>query len=200
MLYVWLISACIAILTVIFELVYGFGVLYTLGFTALAVALVIAVDAVAATVFRLLPAKFASHDKKCFSVSLKEKKFYEKMKIRKWKDYIPEIGHFTGFRKNKIADPKSPEYIDRFLLEICYGQLGHFYSIFFGFLILLLFPITPFWLPLSISVAIINIFFNLPSLFILRYNSYKLKVLRKSLEKKQVKAKATRMESVAESA
>lgn len=200
MLYVWLISACIAILTVIFELVYGLGVLYTLGFTVLAVALVIAVDAVVATVFRLLPAKFANHDKKFFSVSLKEKKFYEKIKIRKWKDYIPEIGHFTGFRKNKIADPKSPEYIDRFLLEICYGQLGHFYSIFFGFLILLLFPITPFWLPLSISVAIINIFFNLPSLFILRYNSYKLKILRKSLEKKQAKAKVARMESVVQGA
>ena len=200
MLYVWLISACIAILTVIFELVYGLGVLYTLGFTVLAVAIVIAVDAVVATVFRLLPAKFANHDKKFFSVSLKEKKFYEKIKIRKWKDYIPEIGHFTGFRKNKIADPKSPEYIDRFLLEICYGQLGHFYSIFFGFLILLLFPITPFWLPLSISVAIINIFFNLPSLFILRYNSYKLKILRKSLEKKQAKAKVARMESVVQGA
>ena len=200
MLYIWLISACIAIFTVIFELVYGLGVLYTLGFTALAVALVIAVDAVVATVFRLLPAKFANHDKKFFSVSLKEKKFYEKIKIRKWKDYIPEIGHFTGFRKNKIADPKSPEYIDRFLLEICYGQLGHFYSIFFGLLILLLFPITPFWLPLSISVAIINIFFNLPSLFILRYNSYKLKILRKSLEKKQAKAKVARMESVVQGA
>lgn len=200
MLYVWLITACIAILTVIFELVYGLGVLYTLGFTVLAVAIVIAVDAVVATVFRLLPAKFANHDKKFFSVSLKEKKFYEKIKIRKWKDYIPEIGHFTGFRKNKIADPKSPEYIDRFLLEICYGQLGHFYSIFFGFLILLLFPITPFWLPLSISVAIINIFFNLPSLFILRYNSYKLKILRKSLEKKQAKAKVARMESVVQGA
>ena len=200
MLYVWLITACIAILTVIFELVYGLGVLYTLGFTVLAVAIVIAVDAVVATVFRLLPAKFANHDKKFFSVSLKEKKFYEKIKIRKWKDYIPEIGHFTGVRKNKIADPKSPEYIDRFLLEICYGQLGHFYSIFFGFLILLLFPITPFWLPLSISVAIINIFFNLPSLFILRYNSYKLKILRKSLEKKQAKAKVARMESVVQGA
>ena len=38
-------------------------------------------------------------------------KIYNKLKVKKWKDKIPEIGHFTGFRKNKISDPKNPEYI-----------------------------------------------------------------------------------------
>ena len=107
---------------------------------------------------------------------------------------MPEIGHFTGFRKNKIADPKSVEYLDRFLLEACYGELGHFWSVFLGFATLLLgfipfFPKMSLWLSISIPVAIINALMNLPSLFILRYNSYKLEVLRKSNLKKQQRAK-----------
>ena len=148
-----------------------------------------------ATVCRLLPEKFANHESKVYTVSAKEKNFYEKLKIRRWKDKVPEIGHFTGFRKNKIADPKSVEYLDRFLLEACYGELGHFWILFFGFSILLLgfipaFPSMGLWFAISVPVAIINIFLNLPSLFILRYNSYKLEVLRKSNIKKQQRAKA----------
>lgn len=168
--------------------------------SVLAIVLVILVDALTATVCRLLPKKYADHERAIFNVSAKEKKAYEKMKIRKWKDLVPEIGHFTGFRKNKIAEPKNVEYIDRFLLEICYGELGHALSVPLGFLILLLFPTVRIWLPVAIPVAIINIFLNLPSLFILRYNSYKLKILRKSLLKKQRRKQATQTQDACEAA
>lgn len=186
-LYLTIITICVAIISTLLTFIYEANFLYVLGYTALAVVAVIAVDGLVSTIARLLPKKCAQHDKKVFTVSGKEKKFYEKLKIRKWKDLVPEIGHFTGFRKNKIADPKSVEYLDRFLLEACYGEIGHFYSLFFGFLILLLFPLTDMWFAISIPVAIINVFLNLPSLFILRYNSYKLEILRKSNLKKQAR-------------
>ena len=184
-LYLTIIGACTLLIAAIVTLVSGLGFFYVLGMTALAVVIVILLDAIVATVSRLLPKKWARHDRKIFTVQAKEKKFYEKLKIRKWKDKVPEIGQFTGFRKNKIVDPKSVEYLDRFLLEACYGEIGHFFSVFFGFLILLLFPISKIWLSVSIPVAIVNAFLNLPSLFILRYNSYKLEILRKSNLKKQ---------------
>lgn len=188
-LYLSIIGVCVLIISGIVTPIYNVNFFYTLGFAVLAVVLVIIVDALVATVCRLLPQKWANHEKKVYTVSAKEKKFYEKLKIRKWKDAVPELGQFTGFRKNKIADPKSVEYLDRFLLEICYGELGHTFSLPLGFLILLLFPITKIWLAVAIPVAIVNIFMNLPSLFILRYNSYKLEVLRKSLLKKQQRAR-----------
>jgi hypothetical protein len=187
-LYLLIIFACILVISAIVTLISGLNFLYVLGFTTLAVVLVILVDALVATASRLLPAKCANHEKKIYTVSAKEKKFYEKLKIRKWKDKVPEIGHFTGFRKNKIADPKSVEYLDRFLLEACYGELGHFLSLFLGFTILLFFPLTGIWFAVAIPVAIINVLLNLPSLFILRYNSYKLEILRKSNLKKQQRA------------
>lgn len=186
-LYLTIITICVAIISTLLTFIYEANFLPVLGYTVLAVVAVIAVDALVSTIARLLPKKCAQHDKKIFTVSTNEKKFYEKLKIRKWKDLVPEIGHFTGFRKNKIADPKSVEYLDRFLLEACYGEIGHFFSLFLGFLILLFFPLTHMWFAISIPVAIINIFLNLPSLFILRYNSYKLEILRKSNLKKQAR-------------
>lgn len=189
-LYLTIIGACALIISTVITLAAKLNFFYVFGFTALAILLVIVIDALTATVARLLPKACANHEKKIFTVGAKEKKFYEKLKIRKWKDLVPEIGHFTGFRKNKIADPKSVEYLDRFLLEACYGEIGHFYSLFTGFLLLLLFPLTKIWFAVSLPVCIVNIFMNLPSLFILRYNSYKLVVLKKNLLKKQNREKA----------
>ena len=195
MLYVIIVSACGLLISAIVTLITKFHFFSVLLFTAIAIAAVVVIDALVATVCRLLPAKCANHESKVYAVSAEEKKFYEKLKIRKWKDKIPEIGHFTGFRKNKIADPKSLEYVERFLLEICYGELGHFFSVFFGFLILLLFPITDIWFAVAIPVAVINGIMNLPSLFILRYNSYKLKILRNNLVKKQNREKTKAAET-----
>lgn len=190
MLYIIIICSCMLILSAILTLACEVGFLYALGFTALAVVAVVALDGLVAGVSRMLPKKFADREKKIFHVSAKEKSFYEKLKIRKWKDRVPEIGHLTGFRKNKLADPTSVEYLDRFLLEACYGEIGHFSSCVLGFLILLLFPVSEIWFAISVPVAVINVFLNLPSFFILRYTSYKLEILRKNLLKKQARAES----------
>ena len=195
-LYLTIIGICTLIISAIVAIATASNFFYVLGMSAIAVVAVIILDAIVATVSRLLPKKCAQHDKKIFTVSAKEKKFYEKLKIRKWKDKVPEIGQFTGFRKNKIVDPKSVEYLDRFLLEACYGEIGHFFSVFLGFLILLLFPISKLWFAVSIPVACVNAVLNLPSLFILRYNSYKLEILRKSNLKKQGRLTENQTEEV----
>lgn len=184
MLYLYIVGVAIPIVAGIISLCTGAGFWLMLAYTALATAIIAVIDGLTAGISRSLPAKFADEKKKIFIVSAKEKKFYEKLKIRKWKDKVPEIGHLTGFRKNKIADPKSVEYLDRFLLESCYGQIGHFFSCVFGFIIFAFFFISPAWWVVCIPVSIINIFLNLPSLIILRYNSYKLRILRDSTLKK----------------
>ena len=76
--------------------------LVTLGWTVFATIAVMLVDGVTAAICRLLPQAFVDPAKRVFHVSAREKQFYEKLKIRKWKDKVPEIGHFTGFRKNKL--------------------------------------------------------------------------------------------------
>ena len=189
MLYMIIVAVSGLLISAVVTLVTKLNFFYVYLFTSLAILAVVLVDGAVATVSRLLPKGCANHEGKVYVVSKEEKKFYENIKIRKWKDKSPEMGHFTGFRKNKLVDPKSLEYVERFLLESCYGEIGHFFSCFIGFVILLFYPVSEIWLAVSIPVAIINVFMNLPSLFILRYNSYKLRVLRNSLVKKQNRAK-----------
>ncbi len=180
----------IAILILLFAglnaLVFGWNYFAGLGWTSGAVLAVILIDAVAASACRLSPAKWYNHKSKFYTVGRREKNFYEKLKIRKWKDKIPEIGHFTGFRKNKLDDPTSVEYVERFLLESCYGEAGHLLSCFVGFAIMIPFPFLPrgWWLT-SLLVSVVNVLMNLPSLFVLRYNSYKLEILYKRNLKRQ---------------
>lgn len=148
----------------------------------------VAIDGLFAFIIRRLPAKWFNHKKKIFIVSKGEKKFYEKIKIRKWKDKIPELGQFTNFSKNKIADPKNNEYLDRYFLEACYGEVIHFLSLFAGFLVIFILPLN-LWYCFGLPVAIANIFLNLPSLFILRYNSTKLRVLYESNARREANKK-----------
>ncbi len=188
-LYFFIIGVCAVIISVIATLVMGFSFVFSFGCAWISIILVVLIDAITATVCRLLPKKCANFEKKIFTVSKKEKNFYEKLKIRKWKDWVPEIGQFTGFRKNKLENPQSLEYVERFLMEACYGEIGHFFSFFTGFLIVFLFPLFSGWLYFAIPVAVVNVFMNAPSYFILRYNFYKLQILRNSLLKKQARLK-----------
>ena len=184
MLYAIVITVAAFCIAATVSLACNVGFFYALGLTAFGVVLSVLVDGSVAAVCRLLPKPCADFQKKIYAVSAKEKKFYERLKIRKWKDKIPEIGHFTGFRKNKIAQPKSAEYLHRFLSEICYGELGHFFSLFFAYSILLLYPISEVWLVVALPVATVNALLNLLPIFVLRYNFYKLKILYESLRKK----------------
>ena len=145
---------------------------------------VVLIDAITATIVRLMPKKWFNPFSKKFKVYKWEKNFYQKIGIKKWKDLVPEIGHFTGFRKNEVKEPTNNEYIERFLLEICYGRVGHFSSFFTGFLIIFLFPFK-YFVNFGLPVAIVNMFMNSMSWMILRYNYPKLIALYKFNEKQK---------------
>ena len=129
-LYLIIINVCVFIIATVTYFCSNLSYFGALGYTYLATLIVMILDGIVAGI--------ANDDLKIYKVSAKEKNFYEKIKIRRWKDKIPEIGHMTGFRKNKIEDPNNIEYIDRFLLEICYGEIGHTLSVFTSYLLLLL--------------------------------------------------------------
>lgn len=137
----------------------------------------VAVDGLFAFICNQIPAKWVK-DKKFFDVSKKEQKFYEKLGIRSWKDKVLELGKLGGFSKSKIADPNSPEYVERFLIESYKGELDHIIGMFVGFTVIFIFPLKFAWC-VGIPVAIVNVFLNLLSTMILRYNTPKLKVLHK---------------------
>lgn len=166
---------------------FGVSFWFVLGAVLINVVAVIAVDGLFAFLIRRLPEKWFGHERRFFQVSAKEKKFYEKLKIRKWKDKVPELGQFTDFHKNKVAEPRNNAYLERYMLEAAYGEVIHLAGCFLGFVIIFFYPLK-YWLCFGFPVAVINLIMNILPYFILRYNFYKMKVLYRSNERKQRRA------------
>ena len=166
---------------------FGVSFWFILGAVLINVVAVIAVDGLFAFLIRRLPEKWFGHERRFFQVSAKEKKFYEKLKIRKWKDKVPELGQFTNFHKNKVAEPRNNVYLERYMLEAAYGEVIHLAGCFLGFVIIFFYPLK-YWLCFGFPVAVINLIMNILPYFILRYNFYKMKVLYRSNERKHRRA------------
>lgn len=146
---------------------------------AVAILVMMAINGVVATICsKLLPNKCFEGNKKFYTASKKECKFYEKLGIKFWKDRTIELGILNGFRKNKLNDPNNPEYIKRFILENNKGFLTHFVSLFASVLAIFIMPIR-FWLPTALPIALTSIIINIMPVMILRYNMPRLQTLYK---------------------
>ena len=144
-------------------------------FTVALTVIVILLDALVAIIIRKMPEKYFQKDKGIFRTTDKEMKFYNFIKVQKWKDYVPELGSFTGFHKNKVVNPFDNEYIGRFILEARYGIAIHFYSVPVSFLIILLdwkmyLGQSNIWLTIALPVAIINAILIVLPAFVLKHN------------------------------
>lgn len=157
---------------------------------ALSVVVEIIIDLIFAGIIHALPNKWFSKDKKCFQVSRKERKFYEKLHIKSWKDKVFELGALGGFRKNKIKEKDSPEYLIKFIIESNKGIVIHIACLFVGFLVMFILPLK-YFVRIGLWVSLVNFVLNLLPIFILRYNIPKLEVAyeRARKLKKQIKKK-----------
>ena len=127
---------------------------------------------------RGMPKKWFNIDKKQFCAKKFEQKFYEKIGIKRWKDKVLELGALSGFRKNKVNEPKNNEYVERFILESNYGIMVHVACILFGVSVIFIYPLNVA-ICFGIPVTIVNVVLNLLPIFVLRYNLPKLHVLYK---------------------
>ena len=121
-------------------------------------------------------------DNPLYQVSEKEKRLYKKLKVRKWKDQVWELGGLGGFSKKSLAEPGSPAYIERFIIECNKGVLTHRLSYPIGFLPMVFIPnICAF--SIALPVAVVNLFLNILPTLALRYNTPKLQLILKRMVK-----------------
>ena len=137
---------------------------------------IIAQDGITALIIRrLTPRSWYLPHKRFFNVSSRERKFYTKIKIKKWKDSVPELGLFTGFSKSEIKEAEDAEYLGRFLVESNYGVIIHIANAVFGFVIAFI-PICSapsIWIP----IFAVNFVLSILPVAILRYTSHTLSKL-----------------------
>lgn len=156
--------------------------------TVVSVVIEIGIDGLFAGLVHAIPEKFFDPEKKFFNVSKKERKFYEKIKIKSWKDKVWELGALDGFRKNKIADPNNPVYLRKFLVKANIGMIVHIAGCIMGFAVMLFLPFN-FYVTIGLPVALVGFVLNIMPLMVLRYNTPKLKAAyeraRRVMERKR---------------
>ncbi len=145
---------------------------------------VIAVDGISALVIRrLTPQKWYLPCRRFFRVSKKERNFYRSLKIKAWKDLVPELGLFTSFSKSSLKNTDDEGYLLRFLSESNYGVIIHLANAALGFVIAFI-PICAspgVWIP----VFAVNFILSLMPVAVLRYTSHTLLALYERSEKKK---------------
>ena len=176
-------------------------IIFTVALTVIAILL----DGLVAFIIRKMPEKWFQKDKWPFHTSEGEMKFYNFLRVQKWKDHVPELGSFTGFHKNKVTNPFDNEYIARFILEARYGIAIHYASVPASFLIILLdwrmyTGQSNIWLTIALPVAVVNAILIVLPAFILKYNLPRLlrihenNIILKQMKERREKAKAQEQE------
>ncbi len=145
----------------------------------------IAVDGVIATfIRRALPEKWYDYKVNWRKVGQKECKFYDFLHIKAWKDKVLELGVFTSFSKKKIANPRSREYMEQFILECNYGWSIHLWNAILGFILLWCYPHS-IMITVTLPACLINFVLSMLPFMILRYNLPRLHRARDVIEKKE---------------
>ena len=142
-----------------------------------------ALDGLIAIIINKMPDKLFGTENPLYNVSEFEKTLYKKIKVRSWKDKVWELGGLCGFSKKNLANPSSPEYIERFIIECNKGVLTHRLSYPIGFLPMLFIPnVCAF--SIALPVAVVNLFLNILPTLVLRYNIPKLQMILKRMNRK----------------
>lgn len=118
--------------------------------------------------------KVYNHERKIFKVEKREILFYEKLKIKAWKDKIPEMGHTAGFSKKSIASTEVA-YLKKFLSETCFAEVLHGLAAILPLSALFFFPFRDYYF--VVPILLVNLFLNSLSYLIQRYNRYRLKIV-----------------------
>lgn len=118
-----------------------------------------------------------------FKVSKKEKRFWQYFGVRKFKDYLPDLGgKLVGFEKRRVANPKDTDYIKTYIHETCVGEIGHIVGGILGFAVMLFMPAHGYWLYFGLPCAIVNLLLAIMPVIAMRYNRHKLVALCQVIE------------------
>ncbi|HPG91839.1 MAG TPA: hypothetical protein PK675_00335 [Clostridia bacterium] len=164
----------------------AFTVWYALFQTLLYFVCVFAIDIVVSLAVRYAPSKLYEPDRKIYKVGEREKRFYNFIKIKEWKDKIPELGKMANFDKKKIEKLEA-EYLYKFAKETVYAEIMHVGMAIFGWAILFI-PGNATIFNFAFPIALVNFLLQIPPILTQRYNRPKLLKAYAFMSKKSLSA------------
>ena len=154
-----------------------------IGAVVFCTAMQFALDGLIAIAINKMPDGWFGVDNPLYRVSDRERRMYQWLNVKKWKDSVWELGGLGGFSKRRLTDPTNPAYIERFIVECNKGVLTHRLSYPVGFLVMLALP-WPTSLTIALPVALVNLYLNILPTLVLRYNTPMLHILLKRLKRR----------------
>lgn len=156
-------------------------------------------DGAIAIIVQKLPSSWFDANKRCFCTTERERALYKKLRVRKWKEKVWELGGLGGFSKRTIKEPRNRAYIERYILECNKGVVTHRASYFIGFLAMLtMYNVCTF--TIAAPVALVNLFLNVLPTIILRDNVPRLKSALEHIRRCEERAKRSQAEELANTA
>ena len=153
------------------------GFLHMLFLVVLGVVIEFTIDLIISGIVVVIPKKVFGGFNKVYKW---ERKFYDSLKIKKWKDLIPvgkgPIG--IGISKKNLDNTQDISFLNRFIDDCFKAEVMHFFSMFFGFVLIFIFPIR-YALIVSLPIVLVNVFLQILPFFVQRYNLPKLQTLLK---------------------
>ena len=135
---------------------------------------------------RVLPKSVFDPHRKRFKTFSFEVGLYKHLRVKKWKDIIPDLGKLSGLEKGKLTQPNNPQYMERFLQENCIAESLHFFSIISGLLLFLFIP-QKYFFSVGVIIFITNMILHILPVFVQRYLRPKmLKVYDRLIEKQKL--------------
>lgn len=106
-------------------------------------------------------------------------RIYDKLRIRRWKDRVPDMSKFLRSLPRKVLDSRKGSAVKLLIQETCVAEIVH------AALILLSFAVFLWWRDrwAVLTVALYDIVGNLPFILIQRYNRPRLVHLAEKLER-----------------
>ena len=157
---------------------------YVIIATIFCTALQFALDGFIAIVINKMPDAWFGVDNPFYNVTDRERRLYKKLKVKRWKNKVWELGGLGGFSKGAISAPDDPKYIEKFIIECNKGVLTHRLSYPIGFLAMLTLPM-PCALTIALPVSTVNLFLNVLPTVVLRNNTPLLKSILQKLKKRR---------------
>ena len=146
-------------------------------------ALQFVLDGFIAIVINKMPDSWFAVDNPLYNVSKRERELYKKLKVKRWKNKVWELGGLGGFSKGAISSPDDPKYIEKYIIECNKGVLTHRLAYPIGFLAMLTLKM-PCAVTIAMPVAIVNLFLNVLPTIVLRNNTPLLKSILIKLKKR----------------
>ena len=151
-------------------------------------ALVMLPSALFLVVGRLFFKRHFKEDWKIFRINKFEEFICKITNVKSWKDKIPVGAKVAGAKMDKLADPKSVEYLDGYIYESCFAEFLHLTIFYWCFVCLLIFGFvfsSFVFLRMILPIALVFAYQNILSVIIQWYMRSRIVKYRDMLKRRE---------------